>query len=164
MDIYEYLKKDHEKVAKLFDLFKAAPSERNKLEIAEMISEELLIHADAESYIFYSALDLNKQAESEIAHSEYEHEEIKNKIAEVLLLKQVGFLLDSKLAELQALVEHHVSEEEGKIFRMAKKILSDENAMFLKEKMHDYKGQLRLKQNKIIEKVKKKEEELEVEI
>lgn len=167
MDIYEYLKKDHQKVAKLFDLFKTSPSDRNRLDIIEMISKELFVHAEAEQHTFYKALELNKQAEDEIEHSEKEHHQIKSKILEILSLKKFNNLLDVKLIELQKIVEHHVNEEEGKIFRMAKKILSDEEAIFLKEKMHDCKGKLLLHYdekeiNKIIKQTKEIEKEEEV--
>jgi len=143
MDIYDYLKMDHKKVAKLFDLYKTATSDRNKLEIIVMITTELIIHADSEANTFYKALEFHRKSEDEAFHGEEEHIEIKAKLTEISKFKTMNPTLNKKLLELQAIVEHHVSDEEGKIFRAAKNVLSDEEAYALKERMHAYKGKMK---------------------
>lgn len=141
MDIYDYLKMDHKKVAKLFELFESATTDRNRLETFALLKKELLLHADAEANTFYKTLEVFYKAEDEALHGEEEHEEIKNKIEEISQLKQQAAII-KKVLELKKLVEHHVSEEEGKIFKAAKKVISDEEAYILKEQMHDYKDKL----------------------
>lgn len=142
MDIYEYLKLDHQKVAKLFDLYETAISKRNKLEIFEMIKKELLVHADSEAETFYRALEANRKSEDEALHGEQEHREIKNKLEEISTLKNPDNGMDKKIIELKKLVEHHVSDEEGRIFNIAKKVLTEEQAYILKEQMHAEKERL----------------------
>jgi len=142
MDIYEYLKMDHKKVSKLFELFKTAPTERNKIETFEMIEKELTVHADAEANTFYKALEAHQKSEDEAWHGEDEHNEIKAKLAEISSNKHNRAVMERMVLELKELVDHHVSDEEGKIFRVAKKVLSEEEACILKLQMHDYKEKI----------------------
>lgn len=53
-----------------------------------------------------------------------------------------------KSKKLKEIVDHHVKEEEGSLFRQAKNILSDEDAYRLKELMHYLKMQLKLNKEK----------------
>lgn len=142
MDIYDYLKADHKKVANLFKLYESAPTKRNKLEIFEYIKKELLVHADTEANTFYKALEAYKQDEELISHAENEHAEIKQQLKEISQLRNVDAEMDEKILLLKKAVEHHVSEEEGNVFKAAKKILSEEQAYYLKEQMHDLKEKM----------------------
>lgn len=141
-DIYNYLKMDHNKVAKLFDLYKTAPSNKNKLEIVEMLNQELTVHAVSEEETFYKVLETYAKSKKDTLHAEKEHQEIKNKLAEVMEISHVNTELDDRVQELKKIVEHHVSEEEGKIFRDAKNVLTKEEAYIIKEQMHFLKGKL----------------------
>ena len=38
------------------------------------------------------------------------------------------------------IAEHHVKDEEGEMFNKAKSVISEENALILKEKVHYLKG------------------------
>jgi len=144
-DIYEYLKLDHKKVAKLFDLYESAPSQRNKLEIVAMLNKELTMHAISEEETFYKILEQYSKSQKEAFHGEKEHQEIKDRLAKLMTLKQANNTLDNQVQELKKIVEHHVSDEEGKIFKEAKNVLSKEEAFILKEKMHFLKGKILLK-------------------
>lgn len=142
MDIYEYLKMDHAKVADLFKLYQTAPSEKNKLEIFGMIREELLLHAESEAKTFYKTIKDNVENESIILHSEDEHDEIKSKIADIERHHHASKEMDEKMVELQDIVDHHVAEEEGRVFKQAKKVLTDKQSYQLKEQMHALKAKL----------------------
>ncbi len=146
IDIYEYIKLDHKKVDKLFNLYETSASEKNKLEIAAQLNQELTVHARAEEETLYKVLEQHRKSKDEARHGEKEHQEIRNKLAEITKIKQVNEGLDIKIVELKKLVEHHVSEEEGKIFSEAKDVISPELAYKLKEEMHFVKGQLILKE------------------
>lgn len=138
MDIYDYLKMDHEKVSHLFKLFENSKIKARKKEIVAWISKELLVHAHAEQETFYKALTMHPEGRDKALHGEEEHNEIEEQI------KKINIASDSQWEEeviaLKKLVEHHVREEEGEIFSTAKKIFSKEDAIVLKEKMHYLKG------------------------
>lgn len=142
MDIYEYLKLDHKKVNKLFDLYESEVNNQNKMNIIAMFTKELLIHADSEAATFYKALEKDLHSKNQALHGEEEHEDIKAKLREISKFDKVNGALDEKVRELRKLVEHHVSDEEGKIFKAAKQVLSNDDALRLKEQMHYYKYKL----------------------
>lgn len=141
MDIYEYLKLDHKHVSELFTQFDNAPSTIRKHQIAAMIVRELSVHADSEEATFYHVLEKFELSHDDVKHGEKEHREIKNQINKILD-SEVGSSLDKKIEKLKALVEHHVKEEEGTIFKKAKKVISQEEAFEIKEQMHYLKQQL----------------------
>lgn len=141
-DIYQYLKLDHKKVAKLFDLYESSTSEKNKFDIIEMLNKELTLHAVSEEEIFYKALAHNHKSKKEALHGEKEHQQIKGILSEIIKISTINNLLDAKIQELKKIVEHHVSEEEGEMFKEAKEVFTTEEAYVLKEKMHFLKGKL----------------------
>ena|SRR6476620_12315517 len=145
-DIYEYLKLDHRNVEKIFKLYSNATTDRNKLEIVAMLNKELTVHAVSEEDTFYKILEHHKESKKEALHGEHEHQKIKDKLSELMNITQVNKQLDEKVQQLKELVEHHVSDEEGKIFGEAKDVISKEEAHNLKLQMHDLKGKIILKE------------------
>lgn len=138
MDIYEYLKMDHQKVAKLFELFKSAKTDSNRLEIIKLVCKELIVHTNAEAETFYKALEEANQRD--VIHSEQEHLEIKSCIIQIKKNMQHFATVVELIMKLKMLVELHVCEEETKIFKIARKTFTKEEATILKEKMHCLKG------------------------
>jgi hemerythrin superfamily protein len=138
MDIYEYLKMDHEKVAHLFNLFEKSELIERKKQIVTLLSKELLVHAHAEQETFYKVLTQYPESKEEALHGQKEHNEIEEQIK--LINSSAGSQWEEAVLKLKELVEHHVREEEGEIFKKAKKNISDEEAVIIKEKMHYLKG------------------------
>lgn len=155
MDIYEYLKMDHEKVAHLFSLFEKSKRMDRKQEIVSMIIRELMVHAHSEQETFYKVLEQNPENREEIEHKKKEHDEIDQQIE--LIASASGKKWEEAVLKLKALVEHHVKEEEGEVFKRAKKTLSDELALIIKEKMHYLKGNFMLLLEKKTYEASKKE-------
>lgn len=144
MDIYDYLKKDHEKVSGFFKEFENATDMNYRLEIFQMINRELLIHAASEQETFYKALEkFQDTIDIDIVeHGEKEHRGIEVKLDQLSNFTVPNAAWVKQVLELKKLVDHHVSEEEGKIFHQAKKVLSDEQAIEIKEQMHDLKDKI----------------------
>jgi hemerythrin superfamily protein len=154
MDIYSYLKKDHEEVSKILDQIIESQGGVMLFKEAE---KKLLIHSETEEKTFYRALRANKEAIETIDHAKEEHKEITD------CLKRIN-KLDSdddkkewlkEIKELKRVVEHHVKEEEGKIFTQAKKILSSKEADSLAEEMDNLKPPT-ARQGSLINKAKEK--------
>lgn len=55
MEIYTYLKQDHEKVAKLFEKIISARSSHSRESLFEELNHELLVHSQVEQAIFYKS-------------------------------------------------------------------------------------------------------------
>ncbi len=138
MNIYDYLKMDHNKVDYLFKLFKKTEIVERKKEIVALIVRELMVHAHSEQETFYKALEKHPETKEEAEHGEKEHKEIEDQIT--IINNSKGKKWVDAVYKLQDIVEHHVKEEEGAIFRKAKLVLSDEEALALKEQMHYLKG------------------------
>jgi hemerythrin superfamily protein len=135
MDIYNYLKKDHRKVSDLMKHVLSARSPARREEIFDEINEELTLHAETEEATFYAALENEEETEEKIEGAEEDHEEIK-----IYLKKLSSLSADSEkwmelFGEFRQAVEHHVKDEEERIFPKAKQILSDEEAEQLSREM-----------------------------
>lgn len=142
MDIYDYLKMDHEHVAKLFKQFEKSTLIERKKQIVALISQELMAHAQSEQETFYNTLKQFDSIQDDAQHGQKEHQEIEHQITLVLHTQQFGKQWEKEVEKLKELVTHHVNEEEGKLFREAKKVLSEEDAFIIKEQMHYLKQQL----------------------
>ncbi|MBA3535900.1 MAG: hemerythrin domain-containing protein [Tatlockia sp.] len=142
MDIYDYLKLDHANVAQLFKYFEKSDSSSRQQQIVAVICQELFVHAKSEQDTFYKVLENYETTKEMASHGEKEHSEIYEQIKKINESKGVDAAWKKKVIKLKELVEHHVKEEEGAIFRKAKKVLTEEEAYILKEKMHYLKMQL----------------------
>ena len=131
MDAIKLLKEDHKKVKTLFgeveELGDRASGSRKKL--FQQIDEELTLHAKIEETIFYP--EFRRRAEKgeereEVLEAYEEHHVVKNIIAELEDLDPKDETYKAKLSVLKEMVEHHVKEEEGPMFRMAHELFSKE--------------------------------------
>ena len=138
MDIYDYLKMDHEKVNHLFKLFEDSKIEKRKKEIVALITKELMVHAHSEQETFYKLLTQYPETREVALHGEKEHSEIEELVKAIHESK--GKAWEGNVLQLKTLVQHHVKEEEGQVFDKAKQVLSKEQAMMVKEQMHYVKG------------------------
>lgn len=117
MDAVKLLVNNHTKIEFLFENYNNVGDVGSKAIIAERICNFILVHLTVEEELFFPrALEmLDDDNQSLIDHVEQEHIEIKDMIAEIKTMV-VGSELDAKLAELKKAVEHHIHEEEDKIF------------------------------------------------
>lgn len=140
MDIYAYLKKDHKKVSVLFKKIIATKSSKIREQLFLEVKKELELHADPENDTFYKAISKQNQGENDAKHGEKEHKEIKKALAKLSKISHkdtIKWLV--QFGELKHIVEHHVEDEEGKMFSDAKKILSHEESVNLATKMDELK-------------------------
>jgi hemerythrin superfamily protein len=145
MDIYDYLKADHEKVAHLFKQFEKTKEYELKSAIVAMIIQELYVHAESEQATFYKALEQFQTSREIALHGEKEHHEIEVLMDDIISHMEDTRAWNKKVIKLKKLVQHHVKEEEGKMFRKAKKVLLQPQPFVLKEQMHYLKSTLKNK-------------------
>ena len=124
MDALALLKKDHQTVEKLFARFEKKPSK----EIADRFVRELSMHAAVEEQLFYPALrqlaeaeDL-EEAEDEVLEALEEHHVAKWVLSEIEGLDKDDERFEAKCMVLIESVRHHVKEEEGELFRFARRL------------------------------------------
>jgi hemerythrin superfamily protein len=144
MDIYTYLKKDHQTVADLFDKILSTKSISKRRTWFEEVKNELLLHAESENATFYAALKEHEETEEIAGHAEKEHAEVKDYLEKLSRLSIEGEKWMEQLGELKHSVTHHVAEEEGEIFEGAKKVLNKEQAKQLAIDMEAAKERLKI--------------------
>jgi hemerythrin superfamily protein len=82
------------------------------------------------------------QTKDEVREAYQEHKKVKKFLAELDKMSPDVKGYDSKVQELQALVEHHVGEEESEMFPDAKKFLGEEELEKLGEQLMERKESL----------------------
>lgn len=144
MNVYDLLKEDHKKVAAIFE--KLEPTTERALktreELFNKLNSELEVHTAVEEKILYPVL--KKAAETrDIAFEAFEeHHVIKELLEELSATPKDTEEWTAKLTVLKENVEHHVEEEEGEMFKKARKILTDKEADELGAQMEAAKTQL----------------------
>jgi hemerythrin superfamily protein len=128
-DAITLLKEDHRAVEKLFKEYEGASGEGRKEKLARKICLELIVHTTIEEEIFYPACD-GKIEEDLLKEAYVEHDAAKVLIAEVEAGSgQTDDFFDAKVQVLSEEIEHHVKEEEGKLFPQVRKADIDLEAL-----------------------------------
>ncbi|HEY0907150.1 MAG TPA: hemerythrin domain-containing protein [Methylophilus sp.] len=113
------LKQDHASVKKMFSQFeKCAKREDHsgKLEIANTICVELLVHMLVEEEIFYPAARQVIHDDDMLNEANVEHASAKDLIAQIQATDPTDALYDAKIKVLSEYILHHVKEEETELF------------------------------------------------
>lgn len=146
MDVLKLLKQDHKKVKTLFGevegLGDRATAQRKKL--FGQIDRELSIHAQVEEKIFYP--EFRKRAEDteerdEVLEAYKEHSLVKQLIGQLENLDPKDEAYSPKLNVLMEMVQHHVKEEEGTMFKMARELFDQEELDEIGERVAEAKSQ-----------------------
>lgn len=126
MTIYTLLKKDHATVEELFAQISNSKGSERKETLFAKLKRELLLHAEVEHRTFYKELKKHKEMKDLISHADKEHKEIENYCEKINKSSVQSDQWLIYLGELKHAVLHHVKQEEGEIFKEARKILSKE--------------------------------------
>ena len=141
MDAFELLKKDHEKVSGIFE--KLEPTTENAVKTREelftRLKNELDIHARIEEQIFYPAIKQADETHDITLEAFEEHRVVKRLLSELEAMPKTDERWGAKLKVLKENVDHHVEEEEGEMFKSARKVLSQEQIEELGARMEKAK-------------------------
>ncbi|MGB9980098.1 hemerythrin domain-containing protein [Methanobacterium sp.] len=134
--LYDMLEHDHEEVKQMFQ----DALENEDTSKFQEIKKELEIHMKAEESYYYPKA---KKADKELVeHGIEEHEEAKGLIKELDKLHGNSKEFMPKLKELKESVEHHVEEEEGKLFPKTQKTLDDKEEKQIATKIEEEKSKM----------------------
>jgi hypothetical protein len=135
------LKEDHRKVKELFDDFEETTGSAAKKKIVTEAIMELKIHATLEEEFFYPAVRQEiEDTEGLMDEADEEHHVAKILIAELEQMQGDEEHWEAKFKVLAESVRHHIKEEEGEMFPLAKETEIDFVA--LAEQMTTMKAQL----------------------
>jgi hypothetical protein len=134
MDALSLLKQDHDMVDEMFRKYdRMKHGDERKSELRERIVDEIRVHAQVEEEIFYPALENaadEGSKEAELIHEAHvEHDTVKWLIEQIEGASGDEEKTDACVKVMGEYIRHHVEEEEGQIFRAARKASLDLEAL-----------------------------------
>jgi len=116
MNAIKLLKEDHSELRKYFGQYKAADSDSKKHKLFKQIKEKLDVHTHIEEVIFYPAIKGHKELKDITLEGIEEHHVGDVLVREISNLTEESEKFDPKMDVLIESTEHHLMEEEGKMF------------------------------------------------
>lgn len=145
MLIYEALKKDHDLLKvlleKLTQAGDAAQEEREQL--ISQVRDELIPHSRAEEKVFYNALREVKSAQAPAWHGFEEHATAEALLRTLQGMETFGADWSKTARKLRDALEHHIEEEETKLFLLGKQLFSSEEAKSMGEAFEALKPRIK---------------------
>lgn len=133
--IYDILMKEHNLVA---DLLQQAVRDNSRNTLLK-IKAEIDPHMAGEEKLFYSELEKKEELHELVNHALEEHDEAKSIMSELESMKEGDKNWSSKIKELKESIDHHVEEEESKVFEKARQVLSDDKAQQIARQYLEFK-------------------------
>lgn len=128
MNAFTLLKNDHEKVAAIMNKIEGTTERalKTREELFSQLKTELDIHAKIEETILYPVLEKADESRDITLEAYEEHRLVKQLLAELEGEAKDDEKWTAKFMVLKESVEHHVEEEEGEMFKKARRVLSEE--------------------------------------
>lgn len=144
-EFFQLLRNDHELFEDLLHQLRQTPGgePKKRRELFSKFRLEIQSHTKAEERIFYPPLAENKAAQDDVLESIEEHHVIELLLNELDQLSVQKDQWGAKLRVCKELVEHHIAEEENKIFEDARRSLSEERMRGVLRGFQEEKGRLR---------------------
>ena len=145
MNPFNLLKSDHEKVAGILESIDETTerSAKGREELFARLKQELDLHSQIEEEVFYPALEDSEETRDVTLEAYEEHNLVKQLLAELESQPKDTEEWTAKFTVLKENVEHHVEEEEGEMFKKARKVLSEEEIESLGDRLQEAKKQNR---------------------
>jgi hemerythrin superfamily protein len=141
VDALELIKTDHDRLKQLFDDALASDEPAAREAVLHAIRSELMAHERMEEDIFYPALRSVSQKAREIVMEGFEEHHIIDIILDELMgVPEDAEVWQAKLKVLRENLDHHMEEEEGEMFKRARKALSKEALEELGSRMQQAKA------------------------
>ncbi len=145
MLIYEALKKDHEKLKGLMSELVSlrAGDESRRHSLIETIRDELIPHSRAEESVFYNSLRAIDSAKDIVMHGFAEHMEAETMLRTLQVADKIDLAWKGTAQKLKKDLEHHIKEEETKIFSVAQQLFTKEEAEMMAEAFEKLKPEVK---------------------
>jgi hemerythrin-like domain-containing protein len=141
MDALALLEADHVKVKKLLAELESTTERgiKTRTELFATIKGELMVHETIEEEIFYPALKGHPKAKDIVLEGLEEHH-----VVDLLMSELEGMDVDdeswgAKATVMRENIEHHIEEEEGEMWKAARRVFDREELVDLGRRMADRK-------------------------
>ncbi len=129
MDIYQALTADHDALKPLLDqLVATAENDQRTKDLLDKIHAALIPHARAEEAVLYNSMREFEATKDLVGHSYREHVEAEATLQLLRGLASVNVDWTAAAKKLRDDLNHHIAEEETKIFGAARLVLLDNEA------------------------------------
>jgi hemerythrin-like domain-containing protein len=142
MNAIKLLKQQHDEVKELLEKLEDTSDTalKSRAALFAKVADALAGHAEIEERIFYPAMQA-PNTEAMLSEGLEEHLSVKRLIADLLEMAPDDETFIAKCTVLREQVEHHIEEEEGELFKEAKKLLKSaelEEMGAKMEKMYEF--------------------------
>jgi hemerythrin superfamily protein len=120
MDATRLLKEQHAEVRALFGRYEKATDTNERQDLFDKIADALAAHCTIEEKIFYPSVYIG-DFKDELEKAVEEHLAAKRVLSDLLAMGPDDEQFDAKMSVLQEEIDHHVKEEEGKLFPKVEK-------------------------------------------
>ena len=137
MDAIAMLKADHDKVKGLLEDLESTTERgvKTREELFATIKGELTVHEVIEEEIFYPALKRHPKAQDIVLEAYEEHHVVDLLMGELEALDVTDERWGAKALVMKENIEHHIEEEEGEMFRQARRVFDRQELVDLGERM-----------------------------
>jgi hemerythrin-like domain-containing protein len=144
-EFFQMLKKDHEEVKGILGQLKETKESASKKreELFQKLKEELVPHMKAEEKTFYQPLMAKKEVRDDAMEGIEEHHVADLVFKELQKMQKGEDQWGAKMSVFKELVEHHIKEEEGKIFKDAEKALGHDEIQNIMKKFDQEKQKIK---------------------
>jgi hypothetical protein len=124
MDAIAMLKADHDKVKELLTELESTTERgvKRRTGLLTTIKEELTVHEVIEEEVFYPALKAHPKAKDIVLEAYEEHHVVDVLMGELSALDVSDETWGAKALVMKENIEHHIQEEEGEMFRQARRV------------------------------------------
>lgn len=134
------LKQDHKEVKDLLKSILRADDASEREESFEKMKAALTAHSEAEEEMFYPLLENEEDSRADALEAKVEHNIVKNLLEELEAMEDKSSdEWTAKCTVLRDMVEHHVEEEEGQLFKDARKVLGKDRLVELADEFESAK-------------------------
>ena len=143
MDALTLLKNDHEELKKHLKAGENTTERavKTRAEILDTVSTLLTAHERIEEEIFYPALKKHPKAKDLVLEGYQEHHVVDVLVDELQDLDENDERWGAKFKVLKENIEHHIEEEEGEMFKTARRVFSEQELEELGEQMEKMKNE-----------------------
>ena len=137
MDAIALLKTDHDKVKKLLTELETTTERgvKTRSELFATIKGELTVHEVIEEEIFYPELKAHPKAKDIVLEGFQEHHVVDLLMAELESMDVSDESWGAKAIVMKENIEHHIEEEEGEMFKIARRVFDAKELDELGERM-----------------------------
>ena len=130
MNAFTLLKADHKKVAGILEKIDSTTERgvKTREDLFTQLKSELDLHAHIEETILYPVLEKADETHDITLEAFEEHRLVKQLLGELESMDKGDEQWTARFTVLKENIEHHVEEEEGEMFKKARKVLSEEEA------------------------------------